>query len=69
MHFISVCFESNPTEVLSNTWWIDSRATTHVSNTMQGFLTTRPQIQIRIFYSWEIGLKLKLKPLGLIVYF
>ena len=38
---IYVIFESNLTEVPSNTWWIDSGATVHVSNTMQGFLTTR----------------------------
>ena len=37
--FISVCFESNLTEVLSNTWWLDSAATTHVSNTIHGFLS------------------------------
>ena len=36
-----VCFESNLTEVPHNTWWIDSGCTTHVSNVMQGFLTTR----------------------------
>ena len=34
-----VCFESNLTEVPHNTWWIDYGCTTHVSNTMQGFLT------------------------------
>jgi hypothetical protein len=36
---VSVYFESNLTEVSSNTWWLDSAATTHVSNTMQGFLS------------------------------
>ena len=36
-----VCYESNLAEVPSNTWWIDSEATTHVTNLMQGFLTTR----------------------------
>ena len=36
-----VCFESNLTEVPYNTWWIDSGCTAHISNTMQGFLTTR----------------------------
>ena len=36
-----VCFESNLTEVPNNTWWIDSGCTTHVTNTMQGFLTTQ----------------------------
>ena len=36
-----VCFESNLIDVPSNTWWIDSGSNTHVSNTMQGYLTTR----------------------------
>ena len=36
---IYVCFESNLTEIPSNTWWLDSGATTHISNTMQGFLS------------------------------
>ena len=31
---VHVCFESNLTEVPHNTWQIDSRCTTHVSNTM-----------------------------------
>ena len=33
--------ESNLTKVPYNTWWIDSGCTVHVSNTMQGFLTTQ----------------------------
>ena len=36
-----VCFESNLIEVPHNTWWINSGCTTHVSNVMQEFLTTR----------------------------
>jgi len=36
---VLVCFESNLTEVPYNTRWIDSGCTTHVSNTMQRFLT------------------------------
>ena len=34
-----VCFKLNLSKVLHNTWWIDFGCTTHVSNTMQGFLT------------------------------
>ena len=34
-----VCFESNMTQVPSNTWWIDSGSTIHVSNSMQGYLS------------------------------
>ena len=37
--YIFVCFESNLIEVPSNTWWLNSGATTHISNTMQGFLS------------------------------
>ena len=40
-YYARVCFESNLTEVPHNTWWIDSGCTTHVSNMMQGFLSTR----------------------------
>ena len=34
IHFVSVCFESNLIEVSSNTWWLDTGATTHISNVM-----------------------------------
>ena len=37
--YIYVCFESNLTEIPSNTWWLDSGATTHISNMMPGFLS------------------------------
>jgi len=40
MNAYYVCFESNLTEVPYNSWWIDSGCTTHVSNMMQGFLST-----------------------------
>ena len=38
IHFVSVCFESNVIEVSSNTWRLDTGASTHVSNVMQGYL-------------------------------
>ena len=38
-HYASPIFESNLFEVPSNTWWLDSDVTTHVSNVIQGFLT------------------------------
>ena len=38
-HYASLIFESNLFEVPSNTWWLDSGATTHVFNVIQGFLT------------------------------
>ena len=42
IHYVSVCFESNLIEVPSNTWWLDTGATTHVSHISQGFLTIQP---------------------------
>jgi len=36
-----VCYESNLVDVGSNTWWIDSGATIHISNSLQGFQNQR----------------------------
>ncbi|KAG5538641.1 hypothetical protein RHGRI_019263 [Rhododendron griersonianum] len=33
-----ICYESNLVEVPSNTWWIDSGATTHITNSLQEYL-------------------------------
>ena len=41
MELSFVYYESNLAEVPSNTWWIDSGVTTHISNLMQGYLTTQ----------------------------
>lgn len=40
-NLIFVCYESNFTEVLNNTWWIDCGSTIHVAKTIQGFLHLR----------------------------
>ena len=36
-----VCYESNMVDVNSNTWWIDSGTTIHISNTLQGMTNLR----------------------------
>lgn len=33
---VSLCFESNFTEISSNTWWIDLYFNVHISYSMQG---------------------------------
>ena len=49
--FSFVCYESNLTEVPSNMWWIDSGATTHITNDMQGYLLTKtPKESERFVY-------------------
>jgi hypothetical protein len=35
------CFESNIVDVPSDTWWLDSGATIHVVNSLQGFTSLR----------------------------
>ncbi|XP_012850957.1 PREDICTED: uncharacterized protein LOC105970669 [Erythranthe guttata] len=41
IHLSFVRYESNLIEVSSYTWWFDSGATTHITNSLQGFLTTQ----------------------------
>ena len=59
-----VCYESNLVEVPSNTWWIDSNATTHMTNTMQGFLTSRKVRQNERYISIGIRFKVKVITIG-----
>ncbi|RVW83183.1 Retrovirus-related Pol polyprotein from transposon TNT 1-94 [Vitis vinifera] len=59
-----VCYESNLAEVPSNTWWIDSRATTHVTNLMQGFLTTRKPKESEKFLYMGNRLKVEVVAVG-----
>ena len=41
MFFTNVCYESNMADVHHNSWWVDSGSTTHISNSLQGFLDHR----------------------------
>ncbi|RVW53328.1 Retrovirus-related Pol polyprotein from transposon TNT 1-94 [Vitis vinifera] len=59
-----VCYESNLAEVPSNTWWIDSGATTHVTNLMQGFLTTRKPKESEKFLYMGNRLKVEVVAVG-----
>ena len=40
-HLVNVCFESNIIDVPSDTWWLDSGATIHTCNSMQGMISKR----------------------------
>ena len=47
-----VCYESNMTEIIHNTWWIDSGSSIHVSNSLQGLRNLRkPTISEQNIYS------------------
>jgi hypothetical protein len=63
-HLACVCFESNLTVVPSNTWWIDSGSTVHVSNSMQGFLTNQNLNPNENFIVMGNGVKLLVVAIG-----
>ena len=54
-------------EVPYNTWWIDSGCTIHVSNTMQGFLTTQTINQNERYVYMGNRVKAPVKAIELIV--
>jgi hypothetical protein len=64
MHLACVCFESNLTVVPSNTWWIDSGSTVHVSNSMQGFLTIQILNPNENFIVMGNGVKVQVVAIG-----
>ena len=39
-----VCYESNMVNVNTNTWWIDSGSTVHISNSLQGMQNLRKPV-------------------------
>ena len=44
-----VCYESNIVNVNTNTWWIDSGSTVHISNSLQGMLNLRKPVSSNQF--------------------
>ena len=40
-HWLNVCFESNVIDVCFDTWWLDSGATIHACNSVQGMIRKR----------------------------
>jgi hypothetical protein len=63
-HLACACFESNLTVVPSNTWWIDSCSTVHVSNSMQGFLTIKTLNLNENFIVMGNGVKVQVVAIG-----
>jgi hypothetical protein len=63
-HLACVCFESNLTVVPSNTWWIDSDSTVHVSYSMQGFLTIQTLNPNENFIVMGNGVKVQVVAIG-----
>ena len=64
IHFVSVCFESNLIEVSSNTWRLDTGATTHVSNVMQGYLNFHQMPESESFLFMGNRMKARIEGVG-----
>lgn len=64
-YHVSVCFESNLIEVPNNTWWLDSRATTHVPHDIQGFLLIQHINRIEQFLYMSNIMKAQIEVSGL----
>ena len=64
IHYVSVCFESNLIEVPSNTWWLDTGATTHVSHISQGFLSIQPIKESEKFLFMGNRMKARIEGIG-----
>jgi hypothetical protein len=63
-HLACICFKSNLTVFPSNTWWIDSSSTIHVSNLMQGFLTIQSLNPNENFIVMGNGVKVQVVAIG-----
>ena len=59
-----VCSEVNLSFAPMNTWWVDSGATTHISNSMQGCLWSRPPSDAERFIYVADGNKVAVEAVG-----
>ncbi|CAL8998293.1 unnamed protein product, partial [Prunus brigantina] len=62
---VHVCFETNAIEISSNSWWLDSGASVHVANSLQGFKTKRlpSKAEMKVFVG--NGERVKVEYIGL----
>ena len=62
---VHVCFESNAIEISSDSWWLDSGASVHVANSLQGFKTKRlpSKAEMKVFVG--NGERVKVEYIGL----
>ena len=61
-----VCFESNMVDVPLNTWWLDSGATIHVVNSLQGFRSLRKPSKAESEIIVGDGARVAVKDVGMV---
>ena len=61
-----VCFESNTVEVSSDTWWMDTGATIHVTNSLQGLKNLRKPSDAELIIRLGNGDRVQVEQIGAI---
>lgn len=61
-----VCFESNMVDIPLNSWWLDSGASIHVSNSLQGFKTKRKPSEVEVNLFVGNGNRVNVQFIGLV---
>ena len=61
-----VCFESNMVDVPLNTWWLDSGATIHVVNSLQGFRSLRNPSKVESEIIVGDGARIVVEDIGMV---
>ncbi|XP_022859062.1 uncharacterized protein LOC111379859 isoform X1 [Olea europaea var. sylvestris] len=64
IHSILVCFESNLVDVPSDTWWVDTGATIHTTNSFQELKNCRRPIDTESVVNMGNGMKVKVEHIG-----
>nr|KYP45766.1 hypothetical protein KK1_032693 [Cajanus cajan] len=64
--FALACFESNVVDVSPNSWWLDSGATIHVVNSLQGFTSLRKPSDVESKVIMGDGARASVKDTGVV---
>ena len=61
-----VCFESSLVDVPLNSWWIDSGASIHIANSLQGFVSKRRPSENEVSLCVGNGVQVKVEFIGVV---
>ena len=61
-----VCFKSSLVDVLLNSWWIDSGASIHIANSLQGFISKRRPNENEVSLCVGNGVQVKIDFIGVV---
>ncbi|KAG6706951.1 hypothetical protein I3842_06G008500 [Carya illinoinensis] len=65
-HSLLVCFESNLIDVPFDTWWLDTTATIHTTNSLQELRNCKRPIDTKLVVNMGNGVKVKVEHIGIV---